>query len=318
MKKLLAVILAIVMILTLASCGEKNTAQTTSAATPNTESSAENAKEGDGEHMQKLVEKFIKEEFVKPYKGEKMPQLQSPNTGDTKITMKTNMGDIVIAVYPEYAPKAVENFVGLCQKGYYDNVIFHRVVKDFMIQGGDPTGTGTAGESIWGGKFEDEYTDALHHFRGALCYAKSGPNTNGSQFYIVHCADKPQQEAEKNVYFYWMRQELQTKLDNLDPSSYSQSDLETLINGLNELLSASANVGIPDVFYNRYKGAFDAYTQVGGYPGLDYGYTVFGQVVEGMDTVDKIANVEVKKNSSGEKSSPIEKIYIISTEVGKF
>lgn len=317
MKKFLAFFLSIVMIFALTSCGENKVTSTDAA--PNTESSTQiTEKEGNSENMQELIEKFIKEEFVKPYTGGEMPQLQSPKTGDTKVVMKTNMGDITFAFYPEYAPKAVENFIGLCEKGYYNNVIFHRVMKDFMIQGGDPRGTGTGGESLWGGKFEDEYTDALHHFRGALCYAKSGPNTNGSQFYIIHCADKPQPDLEKNVYFYWMRQELQSKLDNLDPSKYSQSDLEVLINGLNELLSASANVGIPDFYYNRYKDAFSAYTQIGGYPGLDYGYTVFGQVVDGMDVVDKIANVEVKMSSSGEKSAPVEKVYIISTEVGEF
>ena len=102
-----------------------------------------------------------------------------------RAIMHTNMGDITIQLYPEVAPKTVENFVTLAKKGYYNGLIFHRVIKDFMIQGGDPTGTGAGGESIYGAKFEDECSQELHNFRGALSMANAGPNTNGSQFFIV-------------------------------------------------------------------------------------------------------------------------------------
>ena len=114
-----------------------------------------------------------------------MNQLQIPQQGETIATMTTTMGTIKIRLFPEYAPKAVENFTTHAKNGYYDGLIFHRVIKEFMIQGGDPNGTGMGGESIWGNPFEDEFTDNLHNLRGALSMANSGPRTNGSQFFIV-------------------------------------------------------------------------------------------------------------------------------------
>jgi len=101
----------------------------------------------------------------------------------------TTMGDIHLVLSPDKAPKTVENFVGLTKKGYYDNVIFHRVIKGFMIQTGDPLGDGTGGESLWGKVFEDEFHPMLKHDRPyTLSMANSGPNTNGSQFFITTAA----------------------------------------------------------------------------------------------------------------------------------
>lgn len=112
-------------------------------------------------------------------------QLDMPSKGEKIAVMKTNMGDIKIRLFPEVAPKAVENFIGHAENGYYDGLIFHRVIKDFMIQGGDPTGTGRGGESIYGHSFEDEFDLSARNYRGALSMANAGPNTNGSQFFIV-------------------------------------------------------------------------------------------------------------------------------------
>lgn len=120
-----------------------------------------------------------------------MNQLATPKSGDTVAIIKTNMGDIKVKFFPEHAPKAVENFTTHAKNGYYDNIIFHRVIKDFMIQGGDPTGTGMGGESIWGRSFEDEFSPELHNLRGALSMANAGPCTNGSQFFIVHASTVP-------------------------------------------------------------------------------------------------------------------------------
>ena len=108
-----------------------------------------------------------------------------------KATIKTNKGDMLFELYPQYAPKAVENFSTHAKNGYYDGLIFHRVIKDFMIQGGDPTGTGCGGESIWGESFKDEFTPELHNYYGALSMANSGPNTNGSQFFVVQAKEVP-------------------------------------------------------------------------------------------------------------------------------
>ena len=108
-----------------------------------------------------------------------------------KATIKTNRGDMSFELYPQYAPKAVENFATHAKNGYYDGLIFHRVIKDFMIQGGDPTGTGCGGESIWGHSFEDEFSIEARNYYGALSMANSGPNTNGSQFFIVQANTVP-------------------------------------------------------------------------------------------------------------------------------
>ena len=118
-------------------------------------------------------------------------QLNAPVAGDMIATVKTSMGEIKIKLFPEFAPKAVENFTTHAKNGYYDGLIFHRVINDFMIQGGDPNGTGTGGQSIWGHPFEDEFTGELHNLRGALCMANAGPNTNGSQFFIVQANTVP-------------------------------------------------------------------------------------------------------------------------------
>ncbi len=114
-----------------------------------------------------------------------MNQLSLPVTGDLVAIMHTNRGDISIRLFPDHAPLAVENFTTHAKNGYYDGIVFHRVIKDFMIQGGDPTATGCGGESIWGHNFKDEFTPELHNLRGALSMANAGPGTNGSQFFIV-------------------------------------------------------------------------------------------------------------------------------------
>lgn len=114
-----------------------------------------------------------------------MNQLDRPAKGDTIAVMHTSLGDIFIRLFPEQCPKTVENFTTHAKNGYYNGLKFHRVINDFMIQGGDPRGNGTGGESIWGGSFEDEFDPALHNLRGALSMANAGPNTNGSQFFIV-------------------------------------------------------------------------------------------------------------------------------------
>lgn len=124
-------------------------------------------------------------------------QLSTPQKGDTLAVMHTNMGDIKIKLFPEKAPKTVENFVTHSKNGYYNGLKFHRVINDFMIQGGDPRGNGTGGESIWGGSFPDEFDPELHNLRGAISMANSGPNTNGSQFFIVQAREVPANMLEQ-------------------------------------------------------------------------------------------------------------------------
>ena len=114
----------------------------------------------------------------------------------TKATMQTNRGALELELYDEDAPETVANFVKLARDGFYDGVIFHRVIEDFMIQGGDPTGTGTGGP---GYKFDDEPNDR-HVERGALAMANAGPNTNGSQFFIVTAAACPWLDGKHTVF----------------------------------------------------------------------------------------------------------------------
>jgi peptidylprolyl isomerase len=115
-----------------------------------------------------------------------LTQAQESNVKPTIVVLQTNQGDIELTLFPDKAPKTVENFVGLVKKGYYDGLIFHRVIKGFMIQGGDPTGTGTGGSSLWGADFGDELDPSLvFDKQGTLAMANRGPNTNGSQFFIT-------------------------------------------------------------------------------------------------------------------------------------
>ena len=121
------------------------------------------------------------------------PQLNEVNENNPLVTVHTNLGDFTLELFPEVAPKTVENFVTHAKNGYYNGVIFHRVIEDFMIQGGDPTGTGMGGESIYGRTFEDEFSREAFNLYGALSMANAGPNTNGSQFFIVTAKQVPAQ-----------------------------------------------------------------------------------------------------------------------------
>lgn len=122
--------------------------------------------------------------FLQAAEGEKIMQEKRPI-----VQVETNQGTFEIALRPDIAPKASENFLKHAESGYYNGIIFHRVIKGFMIQGGDPTGTGRGGKSIWGAPFEDEVTDSAKFDRqGLLAMANSGPKTNGSQFFITTAA----------------------------------------------------------------------------------------------------------------------------------
>jgi len=115
-----------------------------------------------------------------------LTQAQESNVKSTTVILETNQGNIELTLFADKAPKTVENFVGLVKKGYYNGLIFHRVIKGFMIQGGDPTGTGSGGTSLWGRDFADEINPDLSFDQaGTLAMANRGPDTNGSQFFIT-------------------------------------------------------------------------------------------------------------------------------------
>ena len=192
-------------------------------------------------------------------------QLDRPQNGEITAVMHTNLGDISIRLFGDKVPRTVENFVTHAKNGYYDGLIFHRIIKDFMIQGGDPTGTGCGGESIYGEKFEDEFHPELHNIRGALSMANAGPDTNGSQFFIVEASEVPE--------------------------------------GMLEQMKGMADRGFPE---NTVK----AYETVGGTPWLDFRHSVFGQVYDGMDVVEKIASVKTDGSDR-----PLDDVKIISIDV---
>ena len=192
-------------------------------------------------------------------------QLENVKSGDTVALIHTNMGDITIKLFKDKAPKACENFITHSKNGYYNGIVFHRVIKDFMIQGGDPTATGMGGESIWGGSFGDEFDPELHNLRGALSMANAGPGTNGSQFFIVQAKTVP----------------------------------DNMISQMEEM----GGRGFPEDIV-------DAYRTLGGTPWLDFRHTVFGQVTDGMDTVDKIAETPV---GAGDK--PVDDVIIDSIDI---
>ena len=194
-----------------------------------------------------------------------MNQLAKPIAGETVAILHTSMGDISVRLFAEKAPKAVENFTTHAKNGYYDGLIFHRVIKDFMIQGGDPQGTGCGGESIWGHSFEDEFDLELRNYCGALSMANAGPNTNGSQFFIVQAPTVPA--------------------------------------GMLSQMESLADRGFPTEVTENYR-------TLGGTPWLDFRHTVFGQVFDGMDVVNAIADVKV-----GANDKPIEDVTITSIEI---
>ena len=146
-------------------------------------------------------------------KEKKYPQLDVVKAEGPVAHIKTNHGVLNVKLFPEIAPRTVANFVALSKDGYYDGIIFHRIIKDFMIQGGDPTGTGMGGESIYGGSFEDEFSMEAFNLRGALSMANAGPNTNGSQFFIVQNQNFPYnaKELERGG---WPKQIAEAYVDN--------------------------------------------------------------------------------------------------------
>lgn len=181
--------------------------------------------------------------------------------GQPVATIETTEGTVKIKLFPKEAPKAVENFITHAKDGYYDGLLFHRVIDNFMIQSGDPKGDGTGGESIWKKPFKNEISNNLYHFRGALAMANAGPDTNGSQFYIVQ----------------------------------------------NKFLTA-AEIKNDSIQYTD--SVKEAYEKLKGVPSLDGSYTVFGQTIEGLDIVDKIAETEVGANDKPEKDIKIKTIKI--------
>jgi peptidyl-prolyl cis-trans isomerase B (cyclophilin B) len=214
--------------------------------------------------------------------GSLAKQIGTPVRGEEFAIMHTNFGEIHLRLFPELAPLAVENFVTHAGNGFYDGVIFHRVIENFMIQGGDPLGTGTGGDSIWGRPFGDEFSPNLRHIHGALAMANSGPATNRSQFYIVHNS-------------------------GLDP--VTASSFENALSMWDQLVEDSEYT-YGETFPSEFE-FLEHYLQFGGTPHLDFRHTVFGHVFRGMDVVDAIASTPVDEDDRPVDDVIIERIEIL-------
>ena len=269
MRKILSVMLVITiltgMLFVLSGCessdNKNNTNNTTKTSTSkkntttNTNSNSEK-KEKEGEDLEVDYKTNAERQMAMPEKGEQIAVIHIKGYGDVKVKF-----------FPEVAPKAVENFLTHSKNGYYNGVTFHRIIDEFMIQGGDPEGTGMGGESIWGKDFEEELSYNLVPYRGSLCMASRGLNNSpslGSQFYIT--------QAHAN----------------------------------NQLANQMIGYGYPEDLIEQYK-------KYGGYLSLYMQYTIFGQVFEGMDIVDKVVKVETDENDK-----PLTDVVIESIDVTTF
>ena len=256
MKKFLYCALASSLLLAACSSKTDTTASSSEASSTSTETTASN------NYAKDLA-------YAINNPNANFPQLSTDIAdNEAAVKVKTSAGDITIKLFPEEAPLAVENFLTHAKEGYYNGIIFHRVINGFMIQGGDPDGKGTGGQSIWAGKddsidagngFKNEVSAFLYNIRGALAMANAGADTNGSQFFI-----------------------------NQNPADAS-----------GQLSSGKTPGKIIEAYKN------------GGNPSLDGGYTVFGQVIEGMDVVDKIASVETDSNDKPTTDVTINSIEIV-------
>ena len=251
-KILLLVFVTVIMLLVLTGCESENATQIKINNSDTTSNTTNNTENEEGEVKLSDID----------FKSAAEKQMAMPNSGDTVAIMHIkDYGDVKFKFFEDVAPKAVENFLTHAREGYYNGLTFHRVINEFMIQGGDPEGDGTGGESIWGEGFGTELDYTLVPYRGSLCMAMSSlPNSIGSQFFITQ-------------------------------AHYSEDMYSYLKNSL------------PVSLMNHYK-------EYGGYLSLYMQYTVFGQVYEGMDIIDKIAAVETDENDK-----PITDVVIESIEV---
>lgn len=261
MKKTISFLLLLaIMMFALTGCESEKTENTNTAKTTSTTANNQTNTNNNTQTSSKEEEK-VSVDYAEAAKK----QMAAPVAGETvAIIHIKNYGDVKVKFFEDVAPKAVENFVTHAKQGYYDGVTFHRVINDFMIQGGDPQGTGMGGESIWGDDFEEELDPALVPYRGSLCMASRGLENSpslGSQFFIT--------QAE-----------------------YSQ-----------QMANYMQMYGYPTDLLEEYK-------NYGGYLSLYQQYTVFGQVYEGIEIVDRIAAVE-----TDESDKPVEDVVIESIDV---
>lgn len=294
-KKLIALVAVLALCLCLSACGPR-VAEPDDGSTATTTRTTAAARE---------------EDAVTAYPDEVAGfQTEKPEKGEQIAILHTDKGDMYVRLFPEGAPEAVANFVALAQKGYYNGVTFHYVKQGDIVQTGDPTGTGTGGESASGELFQDEFDAKLLNLYGSLAMASADVDSNGSQFYI----------NQKNVEGFGAREYYspeyrETAAKELYNSALEQMTAEELEDkyGISDYTDFITDPYVYDWIPDE---VWDAYETHGGNVRLDGafrrsgGHTVFGQVFEGLDVLEEIANAVTDSNLK-----PLVDICIKSVEI---
>lgn len=236
-------------------------------------------------------------------------QLDMPDDGETIAVVHTTMGDFTMRFFPEQAPKTVTNFLNLAKKGKYDNTVFHRVERDFIIQGGlcGADESNPNGISSYGSQFEDEFCDKLFNIRGAVSMANSAQDTNGSQFFVNQTGAETFKSGGGWKKYEEMWANVKTQLLNYKDSNLLPAFIQK--NGNN---CYNTDI-VPEEVRSLYETCGGNAYLDGAYNAVDRGYTVFAQIIDGMDTVDKIAAVKVDKDKA-----PVDNVVIKSIEVKNY
>lgn len=218
-------------------------------------------------------------------------QLDMPEEGEEIAVITFESGEVIkLRFFPDEAPKAVYNFKVHALEGYYDGLTFHRIIENFMIQGGDPAGDGTGGESVWGQAFDDEFNQNLLNIDGAVSMANAGANTNGSQFFINATGGF----TTGWDYYQQIYDQYEENAEYFDAMGINTVDMSKVTDAVKTLYEE--NGGNPNL---------DGYYSTAG-----TGHTVFAQVFEGMDNVYALSQVETDSNDK-----PVEDVVIQSVEI---
>ncbi len=299
-KKYAALILAVSLAFCsfMTGCGDNSGSESTSSETSSKETSAVESQVQEPTKYD-LEELGLVADYYDDQEHEVGYQLETPDIGEEIAILHTSKGDITLRFFPEAAPKAVENFITHAQNGYYDGLTFHRVINDFMIQGGDPNGDGTGGESVSGDSFEDEFSNKLFNIRGSVSMANSGPDTNGSQFFI---------NQSKSVDFDSLDAQWAMVYDAI--CQYQDAGaLDSLLYGTSYTAFYNTDLVTDEIRALYEKEGGNPFLD-GAFNAADRGHTVFAQVIDGMDVVDEIAAVETDSSNK-----PVESVIIDSVEI---
>ena len=280
-KKSILLMCLPILLLLLSSCASTGTTDNAAAESPETEVISETPDITPGQDDTPAA--TPKTVDLSEYGEIPIPQLEPLTEGEEIALLHTTLGIIKLRFFPGNAPNAVQNFKTLAKSGYYNGVIFHLVLENQMIQSGDPEGTGLGGNSMWGQPFSPETSLGMFHIRGAVSMLRGPePVSQGSQFFIV--VNKELSEEVKN-----------------ELGSYKDKQNEVVL---------ELEDGTPVPMAYRYPvRIIDKYLEDGGIPGLDLQYTVFAQVFDGFDVIDKIASVETSEDEET-MGKPLEDIVI--------